>query len=39
MAGALENLVKCWMIWGGIDDRLSPDPSVLGVGFPEDRDP
>jgi hypothetical protein len=33
MAGRLGVLVRCWMAWGGIDDRLSPNPAILESGF------
>jgi hypothetical protein len=33
MAGPLGELVSCWIDWGGIDVRLSPDPEALAAGF------
>src|SRR5262245_56909594 len=39
MAGPLGQLVRCWMAWGGIDDRLSPDPDTLTPGFWGDLEP
>jgi hypothetical protein len=33
MAGPLGELVNCWIAWGGIDARLSPDPEALASGF------
>ncbi|MFI5454715.1 MAG: SMI1/KNR4 family protein [Isosphaerales bacterium] len=33
MAGPLGELVKCWIAWGGIDERFSPDPAVLASSF------
>jgi len=33
MAAPLEELVKCWIAWGGIDDRLVPAPAALAKGF------
>jgi len=33
MAGPLGELVSCWIAWGGIDVRLSPDAGTLAAGF------
>lgn len=33
MAGQLQELVSCWMAWGGIDPTLSPSPESLEAGF------
>jgi hypothetical protein len=33
MAGPLGELVSCWIDWGGIDVRLSPNPETLADGF------
>jgi hypothetical protein len=39
MAGPLAVVVKHWMIWGGIDDRLAPDPALLEAAFPQASEP
>src|ERR1700678_4017668 len=33
MAAPLEELVSCWIDWGGIDVRLAPDLASLKHGF------
>ena len=33
MAAPLEELVSCWIDWGGIDVRLAPDLASLEHGF------
>jgi hypothetical protein len=33
MISQLEELVKCWMVWGGIDTSLAPDRGILKSGF------
>ncbi|AMV38923.1 SMI1/KNR4 family protein [Planctomyces sp. SH-PL62] len=33
MPSQLEELVDCWMAWGGIDPETRPDPEVLAAGF------
>jgi hypothetical protein len=38
MAAPLEELVSCWIDWGGIDVRFVPDPVVLKRGLAGSKD-
>jgi len=33
MASRLQELVHCWMAWGGIEESLAPSPEALESGF------
>src|SRR5262245_10768096 len=39
MGNPLEELVECWIAWGGIDARFVPDPDALESGFPGNGQP